>query len=278
MSIINHRLDEAVPALHYLEYSSKAGKTPAMSLIFLHGVTSHAHYWDWLVTNFNFNQDYAVYALDWRGHGDSGQVDSYTQIEDYVSDLQRLLAKLNPPQFVLVGHSLGSYAALVYANSGDPRLRKMVVCDVSTGLTPQERESFQRAAARPQPRFASLEELAARFIAVLPDSTADPVRLAEIARLGARQNEDGTFSFKYDRRTLNMPPPDPIRYAPGVKVPALVINGELSQLVSGAEMARLAAALPRGRHLEISGAGHHVFLDRPDAFAQAVREFLQEGN
>jgi pimeloyl-ACP methyl ester carboxylesterase len=270
MEFMNHWLTESEPALHYLAYT---GRTRSPALVFLHGVTSHAHYWDRIAPYFT--GDYAVYTLDWRGHGDSDlAAEGYNQIEYYVSDLQRLIEALNPSRLALVGHSLGGYAALAYAAASPRPLYKVVVADVKTGITPEERAGMQKAAAKPQPRFNSLEELSQRFAATLPDSTAPATILSEIAVEGSRQNEDGTFSFKYDRRALDFPTPDPWRYASQVNIPALVLNGERSQMVPNEEAARLAAALPQGRHQTVTNAGHHLFLDQPVEFSRIVAEFL----
>ena len=272
MEFMNHWLSDTPPALHYLAYT---GHSRSPVLIFLHGVTSHAHYWDRIAPYFA--GDYAVYALDWRGHGDSDAApEGYNQLDYYVSDLQRLVEALNPSRLALVGHSLGGYVALAYAAQNPSPLYKMVVADVKTSLTPEERAVMQKGAAKPQPRFKSLEELSQRFAATLPDSTAPATLLSEIAVEGSRQNEDGTFSFKYDRRALDFPTPDPWRYAPQVNIPVLVLNGENSQMMPDEEAARLAAAMPQGRHQSIPNAGHHLFLDQPAEFNRIVAEFLKD--
>jgi pimeloyl-ACP methyl ester carboxylesterase len=265
-------LTDLEPNLHYLAYSESPGRP---TLVFLHGVTSHAHYWDHLAPDFT--GDFAVYALDWRGHGDSAYGDSYNKVEDYVSDLRRLLARLNPSRLVLVGHSLGGYVALSYAATNpDPALSAIVACDVKLAITPQEREAMARASLKPQPRFGNLEELENRFVGTLRDSTADRGLLAEIARKGARQNEDGSYSYKYDRKVLDFPEPQPLKVAAEVNVPVLVINGGSSEVVPTTEAQQLADAAPKGRHIEIAEAGHHVFLDKPQEFSRTVREFLAE--
>lgn len=272
MPITDHTLNEASPVLHYLSYSDKPLATSHPALIFLHGVTSHAHYWDDIGPGFS--REYASFALDWRGHGDSGQAPRYNHIEDYLEDLQRLVATLNPLRFSLVGHSLGGFVALAYAALAEPRLEKLVICDVKTGLTAEESEGFKRAMAKPASRFATLEELENRFRSTLRDSSASSALLNRLARQGGMLNEDGTYSFKYDRRVLDFPAPDLWRYTPKVDLPVLVINGANSQMMPSAEATRLTAALPQARHVEIAEAGHHVFLDQPNEFSQSVRQFL----
>lgn len=269
MAITSHKLRETEPVLHYLSHGEAEDKP---TLIFLHGVTSHAHYWDDIASAFA--ADYAVYALDWRGHGDSAHDADYNQLEYYLDDLRRLVAALAPTNLTLVGHSLGGFVALGYAAEAPTSLVKVVVCDIKPSLNDEERESLLRSASKPAPRFASLDELTTRFVAILHDNSADPALLARLARQGARPNEDGTYSFKYDRQALAFPPPESWRYAPQITLPVLVINGAQSHMVPGEAAAHLAASLPNGQHSEIAQAGHHVFLDQPAEFIQVVRNFL----
>jgi|GEM_PF-2188569 len=74
-------------------------------------MTCHAHYWDDIASAFT--DKYAVYALDWRGQGDSAAATSYGY-SDYLDDLSRLLNQLNPADLILVGHSVGGKKSVVY--------------------------------------------------------------------------------------------------------------------------------------------------------------------
>ncbi len=274
MLCASHYLDEANPRLHYLSYGAGQLDPARPSLIFLHGATSHAHYWDHLAPDFV--ADYNVYALDWRGHGDSTPAEEYSQLDGYLSDLRRMIERLDPARLYLVGHSLGGYVQLAYAaTAGDPRLMKMVVVDMATGLSEGATAFMKQAATRPAQKFSSLDNLAAKFHAILRDSTANKALLDYLAHQGARQGPDGSYSFKYDRRALAFPVPDPYRFAAEVQIPTLVINGQLSELVTANQADGVSKALQRGKHLEIVGAGHHVFLDRPHEFSRAVYDFLQ---
>ncbi|MBV8053650.1 MAG: alpha/beta fold hydrolase, partial [Deltaproteobacteria bacterium] len=51
--------------LHGLDYGGQ-GRSP---LLFLHGGSAHAHWWDFVAPAFT--EHFHVMALDQRGHGDS---------------------------------------------------------------------------------------------------------------------------------------------------------------------------------------------------------------
>ena len=59
-----------------------------------------------------------------------------------------------------------------------------------------------------------------------------------------------------------------------IDCPALVLLGERDTLVPIAAGEALAAALPHGTLRLMPGAGHAPFLSHPEAFAEAVSDFL----
>jgi len=60
---------------------------------------------------------------------------------------------------------------------------------------------------------------------------------------------------------------------PDLRVPTLILVGALDpKFVAIGE--RMAAALPNGRLFVVPGAGHAVHLERPDAWLEAVVDFL----
>lgn len=255
--------------LRALHHPGPAGQV----LLLLPGLTCHAGYFDGVAAALADRFD--VYALDWRGHGGSDHAPAYG-FGDYVADLAAVVRALAPRELVLVGHSLGGYVALRYAATPDVPARPaaIVAADVKTGTTPEELAGAAKAAAKPQPAFASLEALAGRLKATMPDSSADEATLRRLAEGGARRNEDGTWAFVYDRAALAIEPVDPFAFAAGVAAPTLVLHGDRSPVMAADAAARLAAALPAGRAEAIADAGHHPFLDRPAAFVAAVDGFL----
>lgn len=61
-----------------------------------------------------------------------------------------------------------------------------------------------------------------------------------------------------------------------VAAPVLVLHGDRDRLVTAAQAAALAEALPRGTLRVFAGAGHHVLLERRRETLAAVVEFLNE--
>lgn len=107
-----------------------------------------------------------------------------------------------------------------------------------------------------------------------PDGTELPAEdMRALGRHGVRRSGEG-FTWKFDWRSLSHYRMGPVwPQLPEIRVPALIVRGELSTIISREDFARVAAELTGARALEIAGAHHHVPLDKPGELARAVAEF-----
>ena len=80
-------------------------------VVLLHGFTNDAHIWDGLASKLQ--QSHQVFALDFRGHGDSDwDPEGRYEHAVLVSDVQQIIAQLGLNNIHLVGHSLGARVAV----------------------------------------------------------------------------------------------------------------------------------------------------------------------
>jgi len=102
----------------YYQYWISSGETRAVLMV-AHGFAEHSGRYGHLAEYFE-TRGYAVYALDHRGHGKSDGVRVYVErFSDYVDDLKTffdIIRENNPGKRIfLIGHSMGSAIALLYA-------------------------------------------------------------------------------------------------------------------------------------------------------------------
>ncbi|MFN8641176.1 MAG: alpha/beta hydrolase [Candidatus Binatia bacterium] len=104
-------------------------------VLLLHGFLEHAHVWE-LVGPRLAAAGLHVYALDWRGHGDSEWIGAggYYHFADYVADLDAVVRQLGG-RAALVAHSMGGNAALLYAGTAPSRVTRLVSIE---GLGPAD--------------------------------------------------------------------------------------------------------------------------------------------
>lgn len=256
--------------LHYLDYGTP-GRAP---MLCLHGGAAHAHWFDFVAPGFT--SDYHVRALDQRGHGDSAWVrpPAYTY-EDYASDLAEVVERLDLRDFVLVGHSMGGMVALVYAATHPGRVARLVVVDTTLRM-PEERLAAMREVGNRQSRdHATLEEFVTRFRLRPPGTSAAPEIVRHLAQNSGRQTADGSWRHKFDRNVYAMRPAlDGVPYWGGIDVPALLVKGARSERISPQIFAEVKARCPQVELAEVGDSDHHVTLDNPAGFVQAVGAFL----
>ena len=254
-------------------------------VLLLHGFLEHAHAWD-LVAPRLAAAGHHVFALDWRGHGDSEWVGSggYYHFADYAADLAFLVRALGG-RAVLVGHSMGATAAMSYAGLEPERVPALVLVD---GLGPPDLESEPA----PHRYEAWIRDLARRGerrhrTLTLEQATA---RLHErclslLARRGpphGRARDPGL-----ERRA-----PVEVRSAPQDHVTGAVLARAGGNLLAPGDLARALSrgrwsplrldpadrderlAILRARRTTIAGSGHHPHLQQPETFAEVVLEFL----
>ena len=98
----------------------------------LHSISSNAL--AWVPVARALGPDARVLAPDMRGRAESARLRS-TGLADHVDDVVRVLGHLALDEVVLVGHSMGAFAAALTAATHPDRVRAVALVDGGLGLT-----------------------------------------------------------------------------------------------------------------------------------------------
>ena len=257
--------------LNCLDYGGE-GKPP---LLFLHGGSAHAHWWDFVAPALT--DDFHALALDQRGHGNSEWTSEWAYgSRHYVSDLDQVIEGWEFGVPVLIGHSMGGHNVLLYAAEHGPKVPAIIVIDTMPAYTELAVEFLRTFAERPARHFSSLEEAVANFKVMPRETLAAKEVLEHVARHTYRQQEDGLWTYKLDRRTLIREPASVWDGLHRISCPALVVKITDSNIMERDTALRVVAALPKGRYVEIGNSYHHVMFDNPTALIAVIREFMTE--
>jgi pimeloyl-ACP methyl ester carboxylesterase len=88
------------------------------------------------------------------------------------------------------------------------------------------------------------------------------------------QTEASTFN--YARQILDLSTYPTLEYAGRVEVPVLVLGCECDQVATAAKSGTVAPMFPTSRHVELPGATHYSFYDRPKLVADMMQSFFKE--
>jgi pimeloyl-ACP methyl ester carboxylesterase len=256
-------------SLHYLEWGEEANPP----LILLHGGSAHAHWWDHIAPSLA--RTFRVLAFDLRGHGDSSWITPPAyEIQDYVADLEAVIATLQLDSPSLLGHSLGGFIALSYATAHAPTLGALIIVDIG----PQLRQSRYMRLLRtlPPPIYQDEMDLHNRFRLLPADTQATADLLRHIAHHSVQPGEDGNLHLKGDRAAMIRQPCDLTPLLPTIVCPTFFLRGQNSKNLSQEKLGQIVQVCPQAHGVEIPGAGHHIFLDQPFVFLDIVTNFLHE--
>ena len=266
-----HRFKANGLELNCLDYGGD-GKP---SMLFLHGGSAHAHWWDFVAPAFV--DHFHALALDQRGHGDSEWADEWAYgSRHYVSDLDQVIDEWRLGAPILIGHSMGAHNVLAYAIEHSEKLRALIALDPPPDYPEQAIEYLQSIAQKPARRFESLDE-AARSFKVLPRETLAKKEILEhVARRSFSQKDDGTWIHKIDRRTMIREPSRVWNSLHRIICPALIVKISKSPLLDREVARKMVAEFPNARLAEVDDSYHHVMLDNPTALIEVIRVFVND--
>lgn len=274
--------------LHYVDW----GNPTAPPLVLVHGGRDHCRNWDWVAADLA--RDWHVIAPDLRGHGDSAwSSDGSYGMAPFVYDLAQLIHGLKLAPVTLIAHSLGGNVALRYAGLYPENVVKLVAIEglgpspkwlaERDKVTPDARlrnwiDELRGLAGRQPKRYANVDEALARMMAENKHLSETQARHLTIH--GVLQNEDGSFSWKFDNYNrawspVDLPRDDVAALWGRITCPTLLIYGAESWASNPAADGRLAA-FANARVEMFDRAGHWVHHDRTDDFIACTRAFLRE--
>jgi pimeloyl-ACP methyl ester carboxylesterase len=257
------------------------GVPEARPVLLLHGGGQTRHAWQGTARRLSEAGWYAV-ALDLRGHGDSAWAeDENYSVDAFAGDVARVAATFATPP-VIVGASLGGIAALIAEGEGSGTLSSaLVLVDIAPRIEINGVLRIVSFMGAHLDGFASLEEAADAIAAYMPHRPR-PTDLSRLQK-NLRQRADGRYYWHWDPRFLTgKRPPSAsgdmerlLRAARNIHVPALLVRGQLSDMVSESGAAEFQRIVPNARYVDVTNAGHMVVGDKNDIFSNAILEFLR---
>ncbi len=263
--------------LHYRDYAGRDDRPPVLCL---HGLTRNARDAQGLAARLA--GEWRVLCPEMRGRGDSAYAKdsaTYNPLQ-YVEDLGELFEQAGLERAVFVGTSLGGLMAMIMALTHPARLAGVVLNDVGPEIDPAGLERIRSyvGQGRNFPTWMhaarALEE--SQKIAFPDYEISDWLVMAKkVMVVGG----NGRIHFDYDMKIAEpfarpggeagvdmWPALDALKHCP-----ALLLRGELSDVLSAATHTRMAQALPESEAVVIPRVGHAPTLDEPDAQAAILR-------
>ena len=221
----------------------EAGDPAGAPVVLLHGSGSNARTWDRFTLRLTA-AGYRAIAVDLRGHATSVRPGDYS-LGSIRDDVLELLEALTLRDAVLIGHSVGGYAALAAALRSPDRIARLVLEDLAA---PPRRAELTKG-------VSPIRMLAAAAAIMTGHRDYELRALGSIFRQLSRSDMDWWGRLG------------------DVRQPTLVLSGGPTSCIPPQRLAEVAAAIPRAR-LTVIPVGHRVHSLAPDRFSAEVLAFL----
>ena len=247
---------------------AESGDPDGKPVIFLHGFTDSRHSFDYVVPNLPTG--IRAMVITQRGHGNSDKPQFGYTPDDFAADLQAFMAARNLTSAIIVGHSMGSIIAEVFALKFPGKVSGLVLLGTIPNIhsNPGLKEFGAQVALLKDPvdhAFASDFQNSTISIAI-PQTYLDTV-INESLKVPSLVWKSAL------RGLLNTDLSDKLKQ---IKSPVLIVFGEKDNLSSVAEQQKLQASIAGSRLIIYKGLGHAFHWEDPVQTAADLTAFVNE--
>ncbi len=241
------------------------------AVVLLHGFLGSSIIWE--ETKKNLAKHFKVICIDLPGHGESDCFGYIHKMELMAQATKAVMDKLRLKKYVIVGHSMGGYTALAFAELFPDNLRGLCLFHSSSYADSEEKKRDRNKAVK-----------------IVKNSYSIYVR-ATIKNLFANKNlkhfkKEISFTHKIARKTSKQgvvaalegmkdrPNRDVILSF--AKYPILFIIGKYDNVLPMQSLLDQTKLIKHKHVLLLENSGHMGFLEQPDTCVKYLKRFVRE--
>ena len=238
-------------------------------LLIAHGLFGSSD--NWRTLGKQFAKTNTVYLIDLRNHGKSPH--SLDMNYDFMaSDIMELIIdeKINKP--ILLGHSMGGKAALMFLKKYPDILEKLIVADIGLKKYPMHHEQI----------LMGLNNIDLKSIKTR--SEAQEALGIYVKEIGVQQFllknlfwvEKGKLEWRMNLKIIEK---NILKILEEItiensKTPTFFLRGEKSNYIPEKDFKNILNKFPNGKIATIKKVGHWLHAENPDEFFRLVTEFM----
>ncbi|HEX8788876.1 MAG TPA: 3-oxoadipate enol-lactonase [Telluria sp.] len=256
------------PALHYSVREPRNGKRPRHTIVLSHALGCDLTMWDALAKQLT--ADCRVIAYDHRGHGTSDAPAGEYGMAELADDAARLLRELDTGPVVWIGLSMGGMVGQELALRHPGLVGALVLANTTSGYPDAARAVWRQRIDTVQAQ--GIEAIADAVMARYFHDGFRAEHAATVARF--RRRLVTTDAIGYVGCCAAVGSVDTTARLGEIKVPALVIAGELDQGTPVSMAQTLVDGIADARLQVLAQASHLSAVEQPAAFAASVMGFV----
>ena len=237
----------------------------------LHGIGGNKRNWDDNISELS--KSHQVIAWDARGYGASDDYEGPFKFSDAANDLLKVLDFFGSDRAHLIGLSMGARIACWFYDKYPERVKSLVLCDTnfgSKGFSEDEKIEFINSRAKPLregKKFRDFSPLIAQSLIGDKQDEKALKKLIDSLNLLRKESYLKTVDSFVHRDNL-----DSFR---AIKVPSLVLVGELDRLTPPKIAERISRQIEGATFNIVPGSGHLINIENPEIFNNYVIGFLR---
>ena len=249
-------------------------------LVILHGLYGMSD--NWLSIGKQLSEYFQVYLVDQRNHGNSPHAASQTY-NDMAEDLLEFLNDNSIERATLLGHSMGGKTVMHFALKYPERVTRLIVADIA----PKSYSSAHSEAPQAQlhlniingmlsvdfSKVKTRNDIANQLKDYVPDK-----RVIQFLLKNLKKDANNRFSWKLNVEALRDNLPHILK---GIETgsskadfPVLFLKGENSKYITENDYEQIRSIFPFAEIVTIFDAGHWLHAEQPEAFLNAIKEFI----
>jgi pimeloyl-ACP methyl ester carboxylesterase len=245
--------------LHYVE------RGQGNPILLIHGFPFDHTIWDRVAGSLEPHT--RLILPDLRGFGLSPAPEGVYTMRLMAEDIAALMDRLEIHKAILVGHSMGGYIGLAFAQVYPDRLAGLALVSSHAGAdSPERRQGRLRLAERVKRKGvkAVLEANLERFS---PNAQVRELTRELILRSSGK-SVIAALKGMAER-------PDFSELLAQLKVPCVVVAGSADAIISIEKAREMVQMLSRGWLVEVPEGGHMLMLETPDLVSAAIHDLTQ---
>ena len=255
-------------------YSRKVGEN-GPDFVVLHGLFGSGK--NWRSFAGSLEDDFQVWTLDARNHGDSPHADSMSY-QQMAEDVARFFAENELENVILLGHSMGGKTAMQLALQFPDRIAALIVVDIAPVCYDHLHKQLKLIEAMQELHIAvemSRSEIEKKLALKIPEKRLLSFLMTNLNR------QNGQFQWRIGLEQIAAGMQELLNYPELKSVfkgPVQFIGGENSAYLKFEYHALIRKYFPESRITMLENCGHWLHVEQPAAFQKTVNEFLQDNN
>lgn len=254
--------------LFYRHYPSV--KPSDKTIIILHGLFGSCD--NWLTQAKILSQEFNVYTIDQRNHGQSPHSDAF----DYAvmaDDLKEFITEHKIENAIIIGHSMGGKTAMNFAMAHPALLSVLIVVDIAPRAYNLEHYTIVDGLNAVEINFLqSRQEADEQLSRYVPEADVRQFLLKNLQR-----KPEGGFTWKINLPVISAKLSNvgvDLLYEGSFEKPSLFIKGNRSNYVKAADELQIVKRFPLAKIVGME-TGHWVQAEQPQVFCEIVIQYLK---